>query len=171
MLGARFSLGYRWRHEDLPTAERVSLTALPHLEHINGCVLDADCVYVIPYDYTSHAVFLRASVALPRLIRLVLSLSFERRNYGRDSYIQTVNPMMDLPPGELHPRRRLDHRFGGSLALAVARGASYDLTARYDLIINRSNIDNSVSILDYDNKNFAKHVVSLEVARDWSWGR
>jgi hypothetical protein len=110
-------------------------------------------------------------VALPRLNRLLLSLSFERRNYGRDSYIQTLIPMMELPPGDQNPRRRRDHRFGGSLALAVARGISYDITLRYDLIINRSNIDNSVMSLDYDNKNFAKHVVSLELASDWVWGR
>ena len=168
---ARFSLGYRRRYEDLPTAERLSLTALPHLTMIPACMQDTDCVYFIPYDYTSLAVFFRTSVALPKLTRLLLSLSFERRNYGRDSYIQTLIPMMELPRGDQHPRRRLDHRFGASLALALARGISYDLTARYDLIINRSNIDNSVMRLDYDNKNFAKHVVSLELASDWVWGR
>jgi tetratricopeptide (TPR) repeat protein len=168
---ARFSLGYRRRYEDLPTAERLSLTALPNLGMIAGCMQDADCVYFIPYDYTSHAVVFRTSVALPQLTRILLSLSFERRNYGRDSFIQTLIPMMELPPGDQHLRRRRDHRFGASLALAVARGTSYDVTARYDVIINRSNIDNSVMSLDYDNKNFAKHVVTVELASDWVWGR
>ena len=59
----------------------------------------------------------------------------------------------------------------GQRPLVVEHHHAYDLTVRYDLIVNRSNINNSLMSLDYDNKNFAKHVVSLELASDWVWGR
>ena len=162
----RITVAYRYRQEDLPTPERINTASLPNLVDLPQCPNNS-CTYVIPYGYTAHAGLARAAIMLPQMGRLLLSASLENREYASNSYIEVV--MGGVSIGNIYPRRRSDRRYGGGIALALSGGTPYEATVRYDLLISRSNIDNTVDRLDYDNKNFAKHVVSLEVSSDWVW--
>ncbi|HVR60838.1 MAG TPA: tetratricopeptide repeat protein [Polyangia bacterium] len=161
----RLALGYRYRDEALPTPERIDVGTLPNLGNIGDCVI-VSCTYVIPYGYTAHAVSIRGTVIMPPLGRLFGSASYERRDYSDDSYIESPFRLFDP-----HRTRRHDRRYGFAIALTLAAGTAYEATLRYDLLVSRSNIDNTVDPLLYDDKNFTKHVVSVEAASDWIFRR
>jgi hypothetical protein len=59
-------------------------------------------------------------------------------------------------------QNRRDLRLGGSLALAARLLTHVDLALRYDATDNRSTL-----VLDVDNRNYLKHVVTLAVEADW----
>jgi tetratricopeptide (TPR) repeat protein len=154
---AHVDLAYRYRVEDLPNPE-VRIGA--NLPTLNGMTRPCDtCQYVIPYSYRSHTALGHLDLDLPGDLLLRVSGSVEDRPYSKESYIVYIEP-------GLHPKVRHDYRYGAGAALALGTGR---LTLRYDLLVNRSNIDSARFPLDYDEKNFTKHVISLEFAYGWTF--
>jgi tetratricopeptide (TPR) repeat protein len=159
---ARADLAYRYRIEDLPNPE-VRLGAM--VPGRFGQLVPCDgCQYVIPYSYHSHSALGHVELDLPGDLLLSLNGSVEDRPYSHESLIE---PTLLSSGG--HPKVRHDWRYGAGAALAL--GASRQLTLRYDLLVNRSNIDNTRVPLDYDNKNYTKHVISLEASLSLFWAR
>src|SRR5262249_6853423 len=120
------------------------------------------CQYVIPFSYHSQAALGHLDLELPGDLLLTVSASVEDRPYSQASTIESAT----LRP--IHAKVRHDRRYGAGAALALGAGV-HPLTLRYDLLVNRSNVDDTRSTLDYDNKNFTKHLVSLEVAYGKLW--
>jgi hypothetical protein len=59
-------------------------------------------------------------------------------------------------------QNRRDLHLSGSLALATRLGTHMDLVLRYDVTDNRSTL-----VLDVDDRNYLKHVVTFAVEADW----
>jgi hypothetical protein len=59
-------------------------------------------------------------------------------------------------------QNRRDLHLCGSLTIAARLGPHVDLALRYDLIDNRSTL-----VLDVDDRNYIKHVVTLTAEADW----
>jgi hypothetical protein len=59
-------------------------------------------------------------------------------------------------------QNRRDLHLTGSLALATRLAPHVDLVLRYDVTDNRSTL-----VLDVDDRNYLKHLVSLTAEADW----
>jgi tetratricopeptide (TPR) repeat protein len=166
---ARGILTYRFRDEVLPNPDVVPVANLPRSFMSSPLCQRAGCTYVISYAYRSQALLARVDLELRPDVRLTVAASAEDRPYTSDSFVTfTGGPVGPRAP-EIYSNLRHDHRFAAGLALVVGR-ADHQLTLRYDLVVNRSNVDDTVRPMDYDNKNFTKHVVGVELGSGWLWG-
>ena len=121
---------------------------------------EANYVYVAPYAYDANAVLASFEVALGRL-RFTADASAEILDFRGDSMVYFVVPTMNID--RLYQRRnRRDLHLSGSLAIAARLGDHVDLVLRYDAVDNRSTL-----VLDVDDRNYLKHVVTFSVEADW----
>lgn len=164
-----FSLGLRRRLENIGT----QIDSEPPPGIAQRC---PRCTYVIPFAYKSNAADLQWQSRVGQKFRLGAYAGVEARKYDADSYLQ-IPPVLGREP-EWDHRRRKDTRLSGGLAAGVLFGSSFEATLRWDLIVNRSNIDNTKNEtcappgnvchqLDYDNKNYKKNLVTIELSADW----
>jgi tetratricopeptide (TPR) repeat protein len=165
---------YRYREEAIGTVApgvaretyRLPLGAC----QMAGC----DLSYVIPLGYDSHAGAVTARLPLGERAALGAAAGFEWLRYRGESYLSVV-----VPPDPIHPEpttlqldrlRREDRRVYGALWASVRAWSRLDLTLRWDGVRNRSNVAQRAGgthALDYDDKNYVKHVVGLEAT--WRW--
>lgn len=127
--------------------------------------------WVLPFGSTVDTLALSARALVWRL-QLVASVGYGWRTYDRDSVTSgyAVNPvMMASQYVELGRRRRHDERLSGGVAATVQLLRALSLTARWDAAVNGSNVAHGQAghEWDYDDKNFAKHVVAVDVAVAW----
>jgi tetratricopeptide (TPR) repeat protein len=166
---AQLALSYRYRDEELPNPAMLTVTPLPAaVPGVAACGPGSVCSgqYQIPYAYRSHAGVGRLDLSLPRHVLLTLGASVEDRPYSKASVLEIIAP---VTAAGAYQKVRHDWRYGAGVALSLG-GAVHQISLRYDLIVNRSNLDDAHNPLDYDNKNFAKHVVSLELTSSWLAG-
>jgi tetratricopeptide (TPR) repeat protein len=166
-LRARGSLALRFRDEAIGT-EVVPLTDLPDVEAGVSCTAPScQGTYYVPYNYRSGAVLAGVTVAATARLRLDLAANFERRIYANASFleIQRASGVMR----QRDERIRRDNQLEASVAASARLGAHASARLRYDVTLNRSNIDDTRAghALDYANKNYLKHIVSLELDTDW----
>jgi hypothetical protein len=121
---------------------------------------EASYVYVAPYSYDSNAVLASLEVGWGRL-RLSGGASAEILNFRGDNTAYFVVPTMNIDRLYESQNRR-DLHLSGSLALAARLGTHIDLVLRYDVADNRSTL-----MLDVDDRNYLKHVVTFSVEADW----
>lgn len=121
---------------------------------------EASYVYVAPYSYDSNAALGSLEVVLGRW-RLSTDLSAEILNFRGDSMVYFVVPTMSINRLYQSQNRR-DLHLSGSLALAARLGSHIDLVLRYDVTDNRSTL-----VLDVDDRNYLKHVVTFTIEADW----
>jgi tetratricopeptide (TPR) repeat protein len=164
---ARGSLALRFRDEAIGT-EVVPLTELPDVEASVSCTAPScQGTYYVPYNYRSGAVIAGLTVAATARLRLDVGADFERRIYATASFleIQRASGVMR----ERDTRIRRDNQLEASIAASARLGAHASARLRYDVTLNRSNIDNTRPnhALDYANKNYLKHIISLELDTDW----
>jgi tetratricopeptide (TPR) repeat protein len=120
----------------------------------------ASYVYVAPYSYDSNAVLAALEVGLGRW-RLSADAAAEILNFRGDSMVYFVVPTMSIDRLYESQNRR-DLHLSGSLALAARLDTHMDLVLRYDVTDNRSTL-----VLDVDDRNYLKHVVTFTVEADW----
>jgi tetratricopeptide (TPR) repeat protein len=118
-------------------------------------------VYHIPYSYRAHGATAQLSLDLPASLAVGAAFRYEHRTFPQPSFI--VDPATGATTD---PRFRVDDRYLAAGFLSWSLRAGFELRAEYSLLVSRSNIDNTsrASPLDYDNRNFLKHVAQLEVA-------
>jgi len=121
---------------------------------------EASYVYVAPYAYDSNAVLASLEVAFGRL-RFSVDASAEILNFRGDSMVYFMVPTMSIDRLYESQNRR-DLHLSGSAALAARLGTHVDLVLRYDITDNRSTL-----VLDVDDRNYLKHVVTLSMEADW----
>jgi tetratricopeptide (TPR) repeat protein len=121
---------------------------------------EASYLYVAPYSYDANAALASLDVTMGRL-RLSADASAEILNFRGDSMAYFVVPTMNI--NRLYEsQNRRDLHLSGSLALAARLGTHMDLVLRYDVTDNRSTL-----VLDVDDRNYLKHVVTFAVEADW----
>jgi tetratricopeptide (TPR) repeat protein len=121
---------------------------------------EASYLYVAPYAYDSNAVLASLEVGLGRL-RFMADASAEVLNFRGDSMVYFVVETMGI--NRLYEsQNRRDLHLSGSLALAARLATHVDLVFRYDVTDNRSTL-----VLDVDNRNYLKHVVTFSAEADW----
>jgi tetratricopeptide (TPR) repeat protein len=121
---------------------------------------EASYVYVAPYAYDANAALASFEVGLGRL-RLTADGSAEILQFRGDNLVYFVVPTMSIDR-LYQSQNRWDLRLSGSLALSTKLATHADLVCRYDVIDNRSTL-----VLDVDDRNYLKHVVTLTVEGDW----
>lgn len=155
----RVSLGYLFAREAIGV-QKVALGDLALPQAAPGSY-DPASVYFIPYSYYGHEVSLAAARDLPAGFRGAVTLRYEHRKYDGPSYIE--------PPSgasKSNFRTRIDDRFGADLSMRHPIALGFEIELAYTFIVNRSTIDNSrpPTPLDYDNKNYLKHILQLAFA-------
>jgi tetratricopeptide (TPR) repeat protein len=155
----RVTLGYQFAREAIGV-ELVALGDLVLPLEPRG-LLDAAAVYNIPYSYLGHELQLAVARQLPRNLRLLVNTRFEHRDYTQESSI--INPAGTL---RYYLRSRVDNRLSAGFGLRWAFARLWELELVYTLIVNRSTIDNTrpATALDYDDKNYIKHILQLELS-------
>jgi tetratricopeptide (TPR) repeat protein len=152
----RVQLGYLFSREDIGTQKvQLGLLDLP-LATIGS--FDPNDIYFIPYSYFSHEVALGGARDLPHEFYGTATLRYEHRDYDGSSHIAAPNGTPS------YYRVRKDNRFGLDLALRHPIAYGFDIELAYSLLVSRSTIDNTrpTTPLDYDDKNYVKHVVQLD---------
>jgi Flp pilus assembly protein TadD len=162
---------YRYRQDRIGTLEQSYASADETL---------TSRTYVIPFAFASHA--LGASGRWQPLPWLSASLDaeVEWRRYLKDSSLR-----VELANGateEWNARRRHDTRYVLAPALSARLSRHLRLTARYELLVNRSNIDMRLTdedaasctgaarlchAYDYTNGNYEKHGGTLQLEATW----
>jgi tetratricopeptide (TPR) repeat protein len=121
---------------------------------------EASYVYSAPYGYDSNAVLASFEMGLGRF-RVNADASAEILDFRGESQVYFVVPTMNV--NRLYQsQHRKDLHLCSSLAVAARLAAHAELALRYDLTDNRSTL-----ILDVDDRNYLKHVVTLTVEADW----
>jgi tetratricopeptide (TPR) repeat protein len=120
----------------------------------------ATYVYIAPYSYDSNAVL--ASLEVSKGIwRFGADGSAEILRFKGDSLVRFVAPNLGID--RLSQRQhRDDLRLAGSLSVTATVHAPLSLVLRYDVVDNRSTL-----VLDVDNRNYIKHVITLTAEADW----
>jgi tetratricopeptide (TPR) repeat protein len=169
---------YRYRDEAIGTLTQDASVDLL----LPPCATGSGCAeaYVIPFGYTSHTAGLTARALLGERFTLGADVGVELRDYQADSFLQVT-----LPDGKnlsLDRRLRRDQRLFAGAQAGVRLPRNFELAARYDLAVNGSNLDArlpdpspfacgppdfSCHGLDYGNKNYLKHLVTLEAGFTW----
>ncbi|WP_164018947.1 tetratricopeptide repeat protein [Pyxidicoccus trucidator] len=135
--------------------------------------------YVIPFGWAGHAAGASTRLVFGRRFDASLEAEVERRDYLHDSYLRVT--AVDGSVEELGRRRRQDRRFVLGTALSTRLSARLQLSARYELLVNRSNVDTRLTdepgtcvapdyvchAYDYTNGNYEKHVLMLELGASW----
>jgi len=121
---------------------------------------EASYVYVAPYAYDANAVLAGLDVGLGAW-RISADASAEIQDFRGDSMVYFVVPTMQV--NRLYQtQRRRDLHVAGSLTVAAKLSARVELALRYDIIDNRSTL-----VLDVDDRNYFKQVVTMTVGADW----
>ncbi|MDY7224957.1 tetratricopeptide repeat protein [Hyalangium rubrum] len=135
--------------------------------------------YVIPFAWTGHAAGASARWELGERWEASLSAGVEWRNYLSESSLR--NQAADGSVEEWGRRRRKDVRFVLGPAVSARLTEHLQLTVRYDLLVNESNVDTrladpanactapeySCHRYDYTNGNYHKHLPMLELGATW----
>jgi tetratricopeptide (TPR) repeat protein len=152
----RVQLGYLFAREDIGT-QKVQLGLLDFPVAPLGSY-DPNSVYFIPYSYFGHELALGGARDLPHEFYGTATVRYEHRDYDGSSHIAAPNGTPS------YYRVRKDNRFGVDLALRHPIAHGFDVELAYSLLVNRSTIDNTrpSTALDYDDKNYVKHVVQLD---------
>ncbi|NOK13361.1 tetratricopeptide repeat protein [Corallococcus exercitus] len=162
---------YRYRQDRIGTLEQ-SFTSVDETL--------ASRTYVIPFGFTAHAV--GASGRWQPLPWLTASLDadVEWRRYLEDNSLRVVTTGGDTETWNV--RRRHDTRFVLGPTVSARLSSHLRLIARYELLVNRSNIDMRLTDDDaaacegaahlchaYDatNGNYEKHGVMLQLEAAW----
>lgn len=158
---------YRYRKDDIGTlVQDVSSTTTSQQ-------------YVIPFAWAGHAVGASARLPLGERLDASLDTEFEWRDYLDDSYLR-----VEATDGSVETwgrRRRSDQRFVLAPALSARLSQRLRLSARYELLVNASNVDTRLTdrrgectapdyrchAYDYTNGNYQKHLVMLELGASW----
>jgi tetratricopeptide (TPR) repeat protein len=135
--------------------------------------------YVIPFAWAGHAVGATSRLELGPRFDASLDAELERRGFLDDSFLRVESPVRGEE--QWGRRRRRDWRFvlGSAVGLRVA--GPLRLSARYELLVNRSNVDTRLEDepgtctlrdrnchrYDYTNGNYDKHVLMLELGATW----
>ncbi|WP_205520309.1 tetratricopeptide repeat protein [Pyxidicoccus caerfyrddinensis] len=160
---------YRYREDRIGTLE----------QETTADTTGASREYVIPFGWTGSAVGASTRRVFGPTFDASLDAELERRGYLRDSYLR-VTPLNGSEEA-WNLRRRRDWRFtlGASVSARLSRWLQ--LTARYELLVNRSNMDTRLEdevgactapdylchVYDYTNGNYEKHVLMLELGASW----
>jgi tetratricopeptide (TPR) repeat protein len=142
----RAEIGARHRREKIGT-RNVDLGRLGRRELAQGR-------YLVPYGYTSNGLSGSASLALGQRLRLGVDGSVERLRYDADNVVLITGALGRMV--ESGRVRRKDDRLAAGARVSVALTEVVDLTARYELSINRSNVRYA-----FDDKNYSKQDLSL----------
>ena len=135
--------------------------------------------YVIPYSWMGHAVGATLRLAPFALWEARLDGGVEWRDYLSDSVLRVRTT--DGDEQEWGRRRREDVRLLGGAAVGLRLTRHLQMSARYDLLVNSSNVDTRLADAanectapnyvchryDYTNGNFQKHQVMLELDGSW----
>ena len=152
------------RLEDLGTTSQ----APPRPPPRNQCPpMMCTALAIVPYGYLGDTLWAGARAALFERLDLSLSTGVEWRQYLSDSYLQ-LTFVNGAQPQALDSRRRTDLRWFGSAVATVRIAGPLSLSARYDVVVNRSNIESSSGDpghnLDAGNRSYDKHTATLEAA-------
>ncbi|SET49570.1 tetratricopeptide repeat protein [Stigmatella erecta] len=136
--------------------------------------------YVIPFAFASHAAGVTARWQPRPWLTASLDVEMEWRRYREDSSLR-----VETAGGAIqtwNARRRRDVRFGAGPSLSARLPDPLRLTARYELLVNRSNVDMRLldddaascagearlcHAYDYTNGNYEKHSVLLQLEAVW----
>lgn len=135
--------------------------------------------YVIPFAWRGHAVGASSRLVLNERLDASLSAEVERRDYLGDSYLRVQ--VADGSQEEWGRRRREDVRFVLGPSVSARLSNRLQLSARYELLVNASNVDTRLADpsgacaapdylchrYDYTNGNYQKHLVMLELGATW----
>jgi hypothetical protein len=153
----------RYRQERLGQARGEAST--------DGC---PDCTYVTSYSYRAPAFGLKLGAPRDWLIRPALSGWVEDRRYPAASVGGTLADGSTARSGR--PTRR-DLRVSAAAEVSLQLGKIWQLTARYDLLRNGSNLDGAPGPdcrtrglchpLEQRNYNYAKQTFTLELEAEW----
>jgi tetratricopeptide (TPR) repeat protein len=165
-IGRVTAIGWlRYRDERIGTlVETEGIFAPPPL-----CPIGCSQQYVIPLGWTGDAAGASARFSLTSSLELGLDAGTEWRTYRGESYLELT--YADGAVVELDRRLRQDQRIFGSVVATAQLGRGFALTARYDLVVNTSNVDTRLPSpehrLDYANESFEKHLLTLELSLEW----
>jgi hypothetical protein len=160
---------YRYREDRMGTLVQATTGQLPGVSQ----------EYVIPFSWVGHAMGATARWTLGERWEASLYGGAEWRHYLGESFLR-----LHLPDGtEQQAGRRLrrDVRWVLGPAVSVQWGEHLQLSARYDLLVNDSNVDTrledpegacspvdlSCHRYDYTNGNYSKHLPMLELSASW----
>lgn len=135
--------------------------------------------YVIPFGWAGHALGASTRLVLGPTYEASLDAELERRNYREDSALRITTLAGSQEDWDL--RRRRDWRFILGTSASARLTKWLRLTARYELLVNRSNVDTRLAdepgdcaapdylchAYDYTNGNYTKHVVLLELGASY----
>ncbi|MBZ4373628.1 tetratricopeptide repeat protein [Corallococcus sp. AS-1-6] len=168
---ANLTAWYRYRQDRIGTLEQ-SFTS-------DGSVLLSQ-TYVIPFGFTGHAVGASGRWQPRPWLTASLDADVEWRRYLDDNALRVVTAGGDSETWNV--RRRHDTRFVLIPTVSARLSGHLRLTARYELLVNRSNIDMRLTDDDpaacegaehlchaYDatNGNYEKHGVMLQLEAAW----
>ncbi len=150
--------------------------ALGTLPSSAGVCPGCPAVFVTPYAHQTRALALGLSSPAGYPFRLWARGRIEDRPYLHDAFVEGRDRSGRLKHWDVV--RRHDRRYGGGVDASVKLGRHAEMVLRYDVMINRSNLDGAGarSCLEattychpmaYDNWNYVRHVASLEVGVDW----
>jgi len=146
---ARANVSLRSRRENIGTRE-LDLGAVR--QNLTG-------IYTVPYSYHSNAATISGTTTPWGQLRLSVELSFERIAYQGDNVLRVSGPFGRSTEMRL---RRKDNRFATAVSFAYPVGDYVDLGLRYDYVHNGSTVE-----FAFDDKNFEKHTVGLELSIDY----
>ena len=152
----RLSIGYAFAREGAGVQE-VPLNQLEFPDAAPGSY-DPNEVYFIPYSYFSHEVALGAARDLPHQFYGSTALRYEYRDYDEPSHVAAPNGT------PFYYRHRRDNRFELDVGVRHPIAYGFDVELAYSFAVNVSTIDNTrpSTPLDYDDKNYTKHVIQLD---------
>jgi tetratricopeptide (TPR) repeat protein len=160
---------YRYREDHIGTLVQAADIRLP------GGAQE----YVIPFASAGHSAGASARMVLGEHWEANLYTGVEWRNYLRESFVRFQR--MDGSVEERGRRLREDVRFVLGPAVSVRLARHLQLSARYDFLVNASNVDTrltdaanscgppdfSCHRYDYTNGNYQKHQPMLELTGTW----
>ena len=157
---------YRYREDRMGTLEQA----------VSG---DSSRQYVIPFGWAGHAVGASARWVLSERWDASLNAEAEWRGYLADSYLRVQGTEGSVE--EWGRRRREDTRVLLSPAVSLRLTDHLQLSARYEVLVNLSNVDTRLADpegacvapdyvchrYDYTNGNYQKHQVMLHLGATW----
>lgn len=160
---------YRYRKDDIGTLE----------QDAGSTTTGTSQEYVIPFAWAGHAVGASARFVLGERFDASLDAEAEWRDYLDESFLRVT--AADGSVQEWDRRLRRDQRFVLVPALSARLSSHWRLSARYELLVNDSNVDTRLfdprgactapdyvcHAYDYTNGNYTKHLVMVELGASW----
>ncbi len=160
---------YRYREDHIGTLMQASAGRFPGVSQ----------EYVIPFASIGHSAGIAARTEWGERWGASLYAGVEGRNYLRESFLRVQ--LADGTVEERGRRQRKDVRFVLGPAVSARLGRHLQLSARYDFLVNESNVDTrladpdgacgppdfSCHRFDYTNGNYQKHQPMLELSGTW----